>query len=72
MNKALIKAAKDLYNTVQMPVGTFNVIPLHTKLDDHLEVWVDKQYLKSTIKIPQNYLGFKVIIKEKPLVTAHT
>lgn len=71
MKTSLLNAAKSLYSLVNIPSGTFNVVPLNDENGMHILVWVDKNYMQLLNNIPSVYDGYKVEIKEKPKAYAY-
>ncbi|AKR44001.1 hypothetical protein [Methylophilus sp. TWE2] len=70
MSISLEEAASKLYDSLNLPKGYYNIIPLNDKGGKHLLVWIDPHIFFNRSNIPKTFDGFSVTVQDKPIATA--
>ncbi len=70
MKITLEEAATKLYDSLNIPKGHYNIIPLNDNAGKHLLVWIDPNIYFNRASIPKIFDGFKVKVEDRPRVTA--
>ena len=65
-------AAKKLYASLNVPLGSLNVIPISDAKEEYLLIWISQDLSKIHPIFPKFFDNYRIVVETRPQIIAHS